>query len=155
MSLLKKVLVGLAVVIIILQFFGIDKENPVSNPSLDLITIVQPEEDVKQVLKNACYDCHSNLTKYPWYTNITPLSWWIKDHIDEGRDELNFSEWGNYSDRRKDHKLEEVVELVEEGEMPLQSYTYAHSEAKLTTEQIELLLAWVKQTRSDIGYVKE
>jgi hypothetical protein len=155
MSIYYKILIGIVVIFIGLQFFGIDKQNPTSDLSLDLITVTQPNEEVKQILKSACYDCHSNLTRYPWYTNITPLSWWIKDHIDEGRDELNFSEWDSYSDRRKDHKLDEVVELVEEGEMPLQSYTIAHSDARLTAEQKQMIIDYAKKVQQDIGYVPE
>ena len=155
MSILKKIIIGLAVIFLILQFFGIDKVNPESDPSLDLITITNPDEDVKQILKNACYDCHSNLTRYPWYTNIAPLSWWIKDHIDHGRKELNFSAWGSYSDRRKDHKLDEIVELVTEGEMPLQSYTIAHGEARLSDDQKTALIDYAKKIQEDIGYVRE
>jgi hypothetical protein len=155
MAIIKKILVGLLVVLLILQFFGIDKENPTADPSLDLIALTSPNDDVKSILVAACYDCHSFKTVYPWYTNIAPLSWWIKDHIDEGRKELNFSEWGNYSDRRKDHKMEEMVELVEEGEMPLQSYTIAHSNARLSEAQKEAIIAYAKKVREDIGYVPE
>ncbi len=155
MSTIKKIILAIAIAFIALQFFGISKENPVSDPALDLITITQPNEETVQILKSACYDCHSNQTKYPWYTNITPLSWWIQDHIDHGRDELNFSDWGNYSDRRKDHKLDEIVELVEEGEMPLQSYTIAHSEARLTAEQKQMIIDYAKKVQQDIGYVPD
>ena len=107
------------------------------------------------MLKTSCYDCHSNESIYPWYTNIAPVSWWIKKHINEGRDELNFSEWGNYSARRKDHKLDEIIELVEEGEMPLKSYLITHGDAKISTEQRAKIIEWAKTVREDLGYVPE
>ena len=146
----KKILIGVLAVFIILQFFQIDKSNPEYDASQDLITIHNPPAEVAGILKSACYDCHSYETAYPWYTNVQPLAWWIKDHIDEGRDEMNFSEWGTYSPRRADHKLEESVELVEGGEMPLESYTLAHGEAKLSEAQKKILTDWFKTQREVI-----
>lgn len=143
----KKIVIGLVAIVVVMQFFRIDKENPTYDSNNDFIVIMNPSDQVNNILKNSCYDCHSFETKYPWYTNVAPVSWWVKDHINEGRDELNFSAWGTYSDKRKDHKLEEVIELVDEGEMPLTSYTLAHSEASLSAEQQEALISWVKAVR--------
>ncbi|MEP2026185.1 heme-binding domain-containing protein, partial [Reichenbachiella sp.] len=97
-----------------------------------------------QIIKTSCYDCHSYHTKYPWYTNVAPLSWWIGDHIEEGREHFNLSEWGAYSEKKALHKLEEFYEEVEEGEMPLTSYTLIHGEASLSDEQVKKLVTWVK-----------
>ncbi|MFV1884703.1 MAG: heme-binding domain-containing protein [Balneola sp.] len=144
---IKKILLGLAAVLLILQFFQIDKTNPEYDASKDFMAMYPPSEEVAQILKVACYDCHSYETKYPWYTYTQPLAWWVKDHIDEGRDELNFSAFGNYSPRRADHKLEEGVEYTETEEMPLPSYTWGHSEARLTWEQRELLMDWFAELR--------
>ena len=94
------------------------------------------------MLKETCYDCHSNETKYPWYSNIAPISWLVADHRNEARHHLNFSIWGDYSQKRKDHKLEECIEMVQEGEMPMDSYTWFHPEAKLTEDQKQYLLEW-------------
>ena len=146
----KKIVLALLAVFIILQFFRIDKENPAADPAKDFMTITNPPAEVASILKSSCYDCHSNQTKYPWYTNVQPVAWWVKDHIDHGRDELNFSEWGDYSYRRADHKLEEGVEMVEDEEMPLPSYTWAHSEARLSTEQRELLNGWFTELRESM-----
>ena len=81
------------------------------------------------MLKSSCYDCHSNHTKYPWYNNVTPVSWWIASHISEVKEELNFSEWENYTLKKKKHKLKEIIEETGEGEMPLRSYLWTHVEA--------------------------
>jgi len=126
MKILKKILLLLVVVFVIAQFFGPDKNEG----SLESITAftneTKPPEDVMMTLKSTCFDCHSNSTRYPWYNNITPVNYWLADHIDHGKGHLNFSEWENYSVKKKDHKLDEVIEMVEEKEMPLPSYTWTH-----------------------------
>ena len=144
---LKKILLGLAAVLLILQFFQIDKTNPEYDASKDFMSMYPPSQEVAEILKTSCYDCHSYETKYPWYTYTQPLAWWIGDHIDHGRDELNFSEFGNYNPRRADHKLDEGIEYVENEEMPLPSYTWAHGHARLTWEQRELLIDWFSELR--------
>ena len=141
---IKKVLIVLLVVLVIIQFFRIDKINPPIDATINLIQVVEVPTTVQEILNSACFDCHSNETAYPWYTNVAPLSWWIKDHIDEGRDELNFSEWGSYSDKRRLHKIDELGEMVSEGEMPLKSYVIAHREADLSDAQRNTLLEWIK-----------
>ena len=141
------VFVGL---LIIAQFFPIDKTNPESDPAKDFLTMVSAPDDIAYIIKTTCYDCHSNETKFPWYTNVAPVSWWVKDHIDHGREELNFSLWGDFPKRRQAHKMEECYEEVEERLMPLKSYTWAHSEARLTPEQRELLVNWFKEQESNM-----
>lgn len=140
----KKIGIGLLVVIVGMQFFRIDKTNPPVIGGEDIIAMTDPSEEVQTILKNSCYDCHSNEVKYPWYTNIAPVSWFVGDHIEEGREHLNFSTWAQYSEKKRAHKLKECVEEVEEHEMPLESYTWMHSEAKLTEEQREMLEDWFK-----------
>lgn len=145
---IKKIAIGFIVLLVIIQFFRIDKTNPTIIQENDFISITNPPENIKNLLKTSCYDCHSNESTYPWYTNVAPISWWVKQHINEAREELNFSEWGTFTEKRKKHKLEEVYEEVEEGEMPLKSYLIAHSEAKLTTEQKNELVAWFKAEKA-------
>jgi heme-binding protein len=139
----KKILLAIVAILVIIQFFRIDKTNPEVVLENDFITITNPPEEIAAILKTSCYDCHSYETKYPWYTNVSPIAWWVKDHINEGRDELNFSEWANYKEKRKKHKLEECIELVEENEMPLESYLITHGDAKLTDTQKTELLNWL------------
>lgn len=143
----KKISIGLIALLVIIQFFRIDKINPAIIEENDFIIIANPPENVAKIIKTSCYDCHSNETKYPWYTNFAPLSWWIKHHIDEGRDELNFSEWGTYKEKRKNHKIEECIELIDEDEMPLSSYLITHSDAKLTDDDKRSLLEWFKEQK--------
>jgi len=144
----RKILVVLLIVLLCIQFIRIDKTNPASIAENDFLKITAADPELTAIIKTSCYDCHSNESTYPWYTNIAPVSWWIKHHINEGREELNFSEWGTYKEKRKNHKMEECVELVEAGEMPMSSYTLMHSEAKLTAEQKEKLLVFFNSLRT-------
>ncbi len=145
---IKKILLGLAVVFIVLQFFRIDKSVPDVDPTKDFLASHSPPENLKLIVKTACYDCHSYKTKYPWYSNIAPLSWWIQEHIDHGREELNFSTWTDYRPKRADHKLEEAAEMVLSKEMPLPSYLRGHPEARLTVEQRTILADWFEEVRA-------
>ncbi len=144
----KKIFLGLLAVLVIMQFFRIDKSNPTSNPAKDMFVVEQVPQEVQSIIKTSCFDCHSNNVRYPWYTNVAPASWWVKSHINEAREELNFSEWGTYPIKRKLHKLEEIEEMVDEDEMPLPSYLLAHNDAKLTKEQKNKLIIWAKQLRT-------
>ncbi len=148
MKWLKRILVFLLIVLVGIQFIRIDKVNPISDPNQDFIQILNPPEEVAQMLKVSCYDCHSHQSVYPWYTNIAPISFWIKGHINHGRRHLNFSAWGSYDQNRAHHKLEECYEEVEEGHMPLPSYLWAHSDAKLTDEQRSAMVSWFKSQMS-------
>jgi hypothetical protein len=140
----KKLLITLAVILIGIQFIRIDKQNPPVTISNDFIEVNHTPENIAILLKTACYDCHSYETNYPWYTNISPVSWFVKHHIDEGREHLNFSEWGTYNSKKKSHKLDECIEEVEEGEMPLTSYTIMHSNASLDQRQKDMLINYFK-----------
>ena len=141
---IKKILIGLLVAVVVMQFFRIDKANPAVNPENDLVQIVNTPEDVQHLLRAACYDCHSNETIYPWYANVAPVSWWIKAHVNNGREHLNFSEWGTFTDKRRLHKIEEIQEAINDEWMPLESYVPLHAEANLTREQRDLMLEWTR-----------
>jgi hypothetical protein len=136
-------------IFILMQFSQIDKTNPPIDQKLDFIEITKPSEEIATMLKGACYDCHSHQVKYPWYTNIAPLSWWVKGHIDNGVIELNFSEWGNYRTSKANHKLEESFEKVERKEMPLTPYLILHPLARLTEEQRTELVNFFKSQMTD------
>jgi hypothetical protein len=101
-------------------------------------------DDVKVIMKKACNDCHTNNTVYPWYSKIQPVHWWLNNHILEGKGHLNFDEYSDKRLRYQYHKLEEVIEQVKEGEMPLKSYTWTHKDAILTDEEKNKLIAWAE-----------
>jgi cytochrome c553 len=151
MKILKKILLLLLVAFVIAQFFGPEKNEGSLESIAAFTNETKPSDNVMVTLKTTCFDCHSNNTRYPWYNNITPVNYWLADHIKHGKGHLNFSEWENYSVKKKDHKLEEVIEMVEEKEMPLPSYTWTHGEAKLSDKQIEDLISWAKLTRVSYG----
>lgn len=146
----KKILIVLLVVLVVIQFIRPEKNSTTAVSENDITAYYTVPENVQSILKKACYDCHSNNTEYPWYANIQPLGWWLQDHINEGKEELNFSEFGTYSAKKAAHKMEEVGEMVEEGEMPLESYTLIHKDAVLTHEEAETLIKWSKQIEASI-----
>ena len=144
---LKKILLGLLALFLIIQLF-----RPEKNDSNDLTNVVTKKYDVPEevavILKNACYDCHTNNTVYPWYGNIQPVAWWLDEHIEDGKRHLNFSDFINLPIAVQNHKFEEIVEVIDENEMPLESYTYLglHQEANLTSTEKDILKTWaVKQ----------
>ena len=147
MKIVKKILLVLLVIFIVAQFFGPEKNEGDLASIEPFLKETMPPEDVKVILKKTCYDCHSSFTRYPWYNNITPVNYWMAEHVEDGKKHLDFSKWADYSVKKKDHKLEELIEMVEEKEMPLESYTWIHSEARLTDEQIESVNNWAKQVR--------
>ena len=146
----KKILVSLLILLLVAQFFRIDKTNLEINLAKDFVTITSAPVEVQTILQTSCYDCHSNNVVYPWYSNIAPFSWWLKHHVNEGRSHLNFSEWGNYTAKKANHKLEECVEMVEEDKMPMNSYTIMHSNAKLNDAQKKLLINWFNSLRKSV-----
>jgi Haem-binding domain len=145
----KNIAILIVFLLLFIQSFRIDKTTRPVNPATDFIALTSANNEVSNMLKIACYDCHSNQPSYPWYTNIAPVSWWIKHHINEGSHHLNFSEWGTYTEKRKNHKLEECVEMVEEGEMPMSSYTIMHANAKLTDAQKLQLVEFFKGLKNE------
>ncbi|WP_343486022.1 heme-binding domain-containing protein [Allomuricauda sp. d1] len=137
------------IALVVIQFIRPDKnitENTDYVAAFEAETA--PSVEVKQLLETTCYDCHSDNTTYPWYNNVAPVSFWMAHHVEEGKEHLDFSDWANYSAKKKDHKLEELIEEVEEGEMPLKEYTWTHGEAKLTEAQKKLLMDWAQEARS-------
>lgn len=147
-SILKKILIALLVIVLTAQFIPRNNNNngdALGSASIEVVH--QVPEAVSGILKTSCYDCHSNHTEYPWYANIQPVSMWLTHHVDEGKEELNFSEFGHYSLRRQYHKLEEIAEQVEEDEMPLPSYTLIHKNAKLDPLQKQTVSEWVNNLR--------
>ena len=149
MKIIKKIGWVLLFAIIIAQFFGPEK-NEGDLKSVDaFIAETNPPNEVLKVMKESCFDCHSNSTRYPWYSFITPVNYWMADHVKEGSKHLNFSKWAEYSLKRKEHKMEEVFEEVEKKNMPLDSYTWTHTEANLTEAQIKLFVDWAKGVQSN------
>lgn len=141
---IKKVLLGLLGLLVLIQFFRIDQSPVPVLPENDIKAAMHPPAEVYQLLQDGCYDCHSNQTAWPWYTNIQPVAWWLQNHVKEARRELNFNEIATYNPKRLNRKMHEVVEQIEQDEMPLWSYTLMHKKAVWTAEQKQKVLEWFK-----------
>lgn len=140
----------LGILLIIIQFIRPAKNlNPAAQPGDITLTYPTPAY-VQVILKKACYDCHSNNTAYPWYANIQPVAWWLNSHITDGKRHLNFNEFTTYRVAKQYHKLEETSELVEHREMPLASYTWIHTDAKLNDEERKQVTDWCESVRAII-----
>ena len=126
----------LGVLLVGIQFIPVDRSNP------QVTGEIEAPEKIMAILRRSCYDCHSNETKWPWYSSLAPASLLVARDVHDGRKHLNFSEWANYNPKEKKHKQEECGEMVATGEMPLWFYLPLHSEATLSDEEIELLVTW-------------
>jgi len=144
------VLVGLCL-FAILQFIRPARTNPMVDQSLALESHTDLEPRVAAILDRSCADCHSNTTRWPWYTNVSPVSWFAVGHVNDGRRNLNFSEWGTYNKRLKEGRLQGMCDLARQGAMPLRSYTPMHKGSKLTAEDVGALCAWTERERAALS----
>ncbi|MGB7395867.1 MAG: heme-binding domain-containing protein [Pricia sp.] len=148
MKTLKTILIILLIALIGMQFYRPQDNDAEVRDVASFEAETKPSPEIRTIMENTCYDCHSNKTVYPWYAEIAPVSYWIADHVDEGNEHFNASVWDTYDDKKKDHKLEELIEEVEEGEMPLNEYTWLHGGA-LNEEQRQAVIQWAEQARSN------
>ena len=149
----KKIALAVGSVFIAIQFI-----QPVHNKSgqvlpSDFIKVYVVPSNVQTILQNACYDCHSNNTNYPWYSNIQPMAWMMARHIKNGKEKLNFSEFDSYSSRRQISKLKGIANQIKDDEMPLSSYKLMHSKATLTKEEKNLIINWFNKTADSLSAV--
>ena len=144
MKFLRILFILLITAFVVIQFIGIEKTNPEFDSSSDFIMMENPPEDVAQMLRLSCYDCHSNETIWPWYSNIAPVSWMLEEHVEDGRDHINLNFWGEIDLEDRAYVIEEMIEEMEEGEMPIPGYLITHSNAKLSDAEKEKLFAWLR-----------
>jgi hypothetical protein len=140
------VLIGFCL-FVVAQFVGPAKTNPVSDPSVALESKLHMDPKVETILERSCADCHSNRTRWPWYTNVAPVSWFVIGHVNDGRRDLNFSEWGNYDKRKQISRLGQMCDLAKSGVMPLDSYTPLHPGSKLSPDEVKALCVWTRAQR--------
>jgi len=154
-KIIRKVLKWLALVLICVllgvQFMRPARTNPQVDPSQTMPARLQIPPQVASILDRSCHDCHSNSTRWPWYSNFAPASWLLVDHVNEGREHLNFSEWGRLDNRRAANKLEEICDEVKIGAMPMASYTWIHRSAKLSQDDVRALCEWSAAERARLG----
>ncbi|MBD0776881.1 heme-binding domain-containing protein [Maribacter sp. ANRC-HE7] len=138
------------VAFIVIQFFPTEKNTNYTTPKTDFMVVNNVPSKIENQLKVSCYDCHSNNTEYPCYNKIQPVAWYLKDHVKEGKAELNFNEWGNYSDRRKNSKLRSIIKQIENGEMPMDSYTLMHRDAMLSKYDKNNVIAYITRLKDSL-----
>jgi hypothetical protein len=150
-SWVKRLFLLLLIVFIVLQFFQSDKDNNEVFSAQNITTVVPVPDTVMHLLKTACYDCHSNNTNYPWYTNIQPVGWWLKNHITEGKQNLNFDVFAQYEKDKMLDKLKDIKKSQAQGWMPLSSYTWLHKNAILNEAQKKLIINWADSATAIIS----
>jgi hypothetical protein len=142
MSRAKKIMLIILLVFIAMQFIRPLRNSSNAVPRADMVTHFNVPANVAGILKTSCYDCHSNNTRYPWYSNIQPVGWLLAHHVEDGKEELNFNEFNTYSRRRRSSKLKSIQNSIKDGSMPLSSYTMLHSDAKLSQESKASIIEW-------------
>ncbi|MFN0213716.1 MAG: heme-binding domain-containing protein [Saprospiraceae bacterium] len=146
---IRPLLYGLLAILILAQLYR-PARNLSNNQTNHVSTSYPVPSEVEAILQPACYDCHSNLTRYPWYANVQPVASWLAGHTNGGKRQLNFSEFTNRRLAVQNHKFEEIVEMLKEERMPLQSYTWAHHDAKLSEQQRQTLVAWAQSNMDSL-----
>ncbi|MBS1511684.1 MAG: heme-binding domain-containing protein [Bacteroidetes bacterium] len=151
MSGAKKIVWTLLIVFIAMQFV-----QPVHNKSeqvlaTDFTKIYPVPDSIQLILKRACYDCHSNNSNYPWYSNIQPVAWMMARHISNGKDKLNFSDFGSYTNRRQISKLKGIANQIKDDEMPIASYKLMHPKARLLEAEKEMIMNWMNATADSLS----
>jgi hypothetical protein len=150
-KILKILFVALVVVFVALQFYRPDRDNPPIVQAETLEATTDVSENVAQILTRSCNDCHTNQTAYPWYSNISPFSWLLADHVNEGRRELNLSVWNTYSPKKKREKFDEICEQITSGEMPHNQYLWLHADARLSEADKKILCDWTETEKAKIA----
>ena len=142
----RKIILVLIILFALIQFIPKPKKNLSSSTTNVTIDKMYPVSDsVMHILKVACYDCHSNRTLYPWYSNLQPVALLLNSHITDGKKELNFDEFGSYTLRRQKSKFKSIASQIKDNEMPLTSYKLLHAKARLTKDEKQLIINWAKQ----------
>ncbi len=150
MNRVRQLLFALLVVFIVIQFMQPARNESGQAVQPDISNTYNIPDTIYALFKNACFDCHSNNTNYPWYSKIQPMGWFIERDIENGKAKLNFSELGSLSTRRQMSKLQEVENRINDGTMPLPSYKLMHHNARLTKEERKLLVGWIEETKDSI-----
>lgn len=148
MKIIKKLVLTLLLVFVAMQFYRPQKNSSRGDHAATFSTETNPPPKVRIILENTCYNCHSNNTVYPWYNNVAPVSYWLSNHIDEGKENLNLSAWDRHIPEEKVSKLDEIIEVIEADEMPLKEYRWGHKNARLTKEEKKEIIEWAIRTRA-------
>jgi len=150
MKILKIIALVLLIAFVGIQFIPTNRNQSETVPRTDFMLVNNTPKNINKKLQVSCYDCHSNNTVYPWYNEIQPIAWFLENHIKESKQELNFSIWNNYSNRRKKSKLKSIISQIKDDKMPLSSYTIIHGNTKLSESEKELIVEWINTLRDSL-----
>jgi hypothetical protein len=148
---LKLSLITLVALVVAAQAVRPARTNPPVDPQKEITAHMQVDPAVMSTLSRACNDCHSNRTEWPWYSNVAPVSWLVAHDVNDGREELNFSEWGASKEKEPGKLLGKICSEVTEGEMPMATYTLIHPHAKLTREEVQNVCRWTNSIASNVS----
>jgi hypothetical protein len=155
MKLIKQILKWLVIVgvvaVIGIQFVRPARTNPSVDETHTIFAHTQMTPEVTAIINRSCADCHSNKTVWPWYSNLAPISWFVAGHVDHGRKTMNLSEWGSLNHDRQDRRLRQICDEVQDGAMPLSSYTPMHPGSKLTAAEVKTLCDWTDAERERLS----
>ena len=149
----KRILLALFAGLVVAQVIPIARTNPPVEPAETMAAKMPVPTEITRIFERSCQDCHSSQTVWPWYSRVAPVSWFLAYHVSQGRGELNVSEWGRYTARRKDRKLKEICDQVASGKMPLATYTLLHPEAKLSGSDRKATCEWAEGARRKLAAI--
>jgi hypothetical protein len=138
----RRIIPGVVALLVAAQFVSVDRTNHPIEQARTFYTVENVPQKVQSLLDRSCSDCHSNQTRWPWYSGVAPISWVVVNDVHSARRKLNFSEWGNYSAKKRDHEKEEICNEVMEGDMPESKYAFIHRQSKLTAEERAKICEW-------------
>ena len=151
-KIIKKILfIGLIIFLLMQLYQTARNESFEQDITANFTKVYNVPKNVEAIVRTSCYDCHSNNTNYPWYSNVQPVGFFMEHHIKEAKEDLNFDEWGKYSKRKQENKLDRIVKQIKSDEMPLASYTLIHKNARLTTVQKEEIMDWISKIKDSIS----
>ena len=151
-KIIKKILfIGLIIFLLMQLYQPARNESFEQDITANFTKVYKVPKNVEAIVRTSCYDCHSNNTNYPWYSNVQPVGFFMEHHIKEAKEDLNFDEWGKYSKRKQENKLDRIVKQIKSDEMPLASYTLIHKNARLTTVQKKEVMDWISKIKDSIS----
>ena len=151
MKLRKHIAWIVLILVFVIQFIRPSRNNSEPVPAAEFVASFGVPDSINSLLQSSCYDCHSNHTRYPWYSNIQPFGWILTRHIKRGKSELNFSEFAEYSVRKQTSKLKAIASQIEDNEMPLPSYKWMHKSASLSEDEKTKIISWMRSKRDSIS----
>ncbi len=146
----RKLLLGILALIILIQFMPKGLPTTSSITTSDLLMNNTIPSNIESILTNSCYDCHSNNTAYPWYAQVSPVSFFVGAHVKDGREHLNFSEWEQLSKLDKAEALDDLMEEIEDKKMPVEAYLLLHADSKLSASDRIELISWAEEFADSI-----